>query len=108
MNKNLSSLGFKLPAEWEKQNSIWITWPYNKKDWPGLFKFIPKIVSEIVSQCKKRESASGFVEGLKSWECLFGLKKSELILKLKDHNFREKIKNDLKFMTINDYTFTKS
>ena len=28
---------------------------------------LEKIVSEIVSQCKKRESASGFVEGLKSW-----------------------------------------
>ena len=28
---------------------------------------LEKIVSEIISQCKKRESASGFVEGLKSW-----------------------------------------
>ena len=28
---------------------------------------LEKIVSEIVSQCKKRESASGFVEALKSW-----------------------------------------
>ena len=55
MNKNLSSLGFKLPAEWEKQNSIWITWPYNKNDWPGLFKFIPKIVSEIVALISKTQ-----------------------------------------------------
>ena len=28
---------------------------------------LKKIVSEIISQCKKRESASGFVEDLKSW-----------------------------------------
>ena len=28
---------------------------------------LEKIVSEIVSQCKKRESASGFVEALKTW-----------------------------------------
>jgi glutamyl-tRNA synthetase len=28
---------------------------------------LEKIVSEIISQCKKRESTSGFVEGLKSW-----------------------------------------
>ena len=28
---------------------------------------LEKIVSEIIGQCKKRESASGFVEGLKSW-----------------------------------------
>ena len=55
MNKNLSSLGLKLPAEWEKQNSIWITWPYNKNDWPGLFKFIPKIVCEIVALISKTQ-----------------------------------------------------
>ena len=28
---------------------------------------LEKIVSEIISQCKKRESASGFVESIKSW-----------------------------------------
>ena len=28
---------------------------------------LENIVSEIISQCKKRESAMGFVEGLKSW-----------------------------------------
>jgi len=28
---------------------------------------LKNIVSEIISQCKKRESAMGFVEGLKSW-----------------------------------------
>ena len=58
MNKNLSSLGFNLPAEWEKQNSIWITWPYNKNDWPGLFKFIPKIVCEIVALISKTQNVN--------------------------------------------------
>ena len=29
--------GFRMPAEWEPQKSIWIAWPYNKKDWPDLF-----------------------------------------------------------------------
>ena len=41
MIKNFSLLGFRMPGEWEKQDSIWITWPYNKKDWPGLFENIP-------------------------------------------------------------------
>ena len=41
MNKNLSNLGYRMPAEWEKQEAIWITWPYNKKDWPDLFESIP-------------------------------------------------------------------
>ena len=40
--------GFRMPAEWEPQKSIWIAWPYNKKDWPDLFYFIPKVVAKIV------------------------------------------------------------
>ena len=67
MNKNLSSLGLKLPAEWEKQNSIWITWPYNKNDWPGLFKFIPKIVSEIVALISKTQKAKAIYLNQDIW-----------------------------------------
>ena len=40
--------GFRMPGEWEKQKSVWIVWPYNKKDWPGLFNKIPKVISKIV------------------------------------------------------------
>ena len=35
MNENFN--GFRMPAEWEPQNSVWIAWPYNKNDWPGLY-----------------------------------------------------------------------
>ena len=37
MNENFN--GFRMPAEWEPQNSVWIAWPYNKNDWPGLYQF---------------------------------------------------------------------
>ena len=40
--------GYRMPAEWEPQKSIWIAWPYNKKDWPGLFNFIPDIIAKII------------------------------------------------------------
>ena len=33
--------GFKFPAEWEPQKSIWIAWPYNKNDWPCLLYTSP-------------------------------------------------------------------
>ena len=39
---------FRMPAEWEPQKSVWIAWPYNKNDWPGLYKFIPKVILEII------------------------------------------------------------
>ena len=55
MIKNFSLLGFRMPGEWEKQDSIWITWPYNKKDWPGLFENIPFTVSKIVSAISKNQ-----------------------------------------------------
>ena len=45
MNEKLN--GFRMPAEWENQKSVWIAWPYNKYDWPGLYKFIPKVVLEL-------------------------------------------------------------
>ena len=47
-----------MPAEWEKQEAIWITWPYNKKDWPDLFESIPKKVAEIVSIISKTQKVN--------------------------------------------------
>ena len=58
MNNNLSNLGYRMPAEWEKQESIWITWPYNKEDWPDLFESIPKKVAEIVSIISKTQKVN--------------------------------------------------
>ena len=48
MIDNLSDKGFRMPAEWERQDSIWIIWPYNKNDWPGHFKSIPYTVAKII------------------------------------------------------------
>ena len=28
MTNSLSKQGFRMPAEWEKQEAMWITWPY--------------------------------------------------------------------------------
>lgn len=33
-------LGFRMPAEWEKQAAIWLTWPTNPALWPGLFDLL--------------------------------------------------------------------
>ena len=39
---------FRMPAEWEPQKSVWIPWPHNKNDWPGLFEKIPNVVGKII------------------------------------------------------------
>ena len=48
MSKNISLKGYRMPGEWEPQKSVWIIWPYNKKDWPGLFDNIPQVISQII------------------------------------------------------------
>ena len=40
---------FRMPAEWERQQSTLMGWTYNKNDWPGKFNNIPKIFAEINS-----------------------------------------------------------
>jgi len=35
MNHTPKSLGYHMPAEWEPQEAIWLTWPHNELTWPG-------------------------------------------------------------------------
>ena len=28
------SLGYRMPAEWEEQEAVWLSWPHNKATWP--------------------------------------------------------------------------
>jgi agmatine deiminase len=46
--KSASSLGFRMPAEWELHEATWIGWPHNRSDWPGKFALIPWVYGEIV------------------------------------------------------------
>ncbi len=41
-------LGFRLPAEWEPHEAVWIAWPHQRDDWPGKFSPIPWVYTEIV------------------------------------------------------------
>ena len=61
MSENLS--GFRMPGEWEAQKSVWIAWPYNKNDWPGLYKFIPKVILEIIYKISKHQKVNLIING---------------------------------------------
>lgn len=39
---------FRMPAEWAKQERIWLSWPHNKADWPDKFAPIPWVFAEMV------------------------------------------------------------
>ncbi len=54
-SSNQTLILLRLPAEWETHEVTWISWPHNKSDWPGKFRNIPKVYSEIVRHFSKSE-----------------------------------------------------
>ena len=42
------SLGYRMPAEWDRHQATWLAWPHNPDDWPGKFQTIPWVYAEIV------------------------------------------------------------
>src|SRR3954471_24741597 len=44
-----------MPAEWEPQEAIWLSWPHNLQTWPGQFRPIPKVYAGIVAAITRFE-----------------------------------------------------
>ncbi|HEY2384540.1 MAG TPA: agmatine deiminase family protein [Terriglobia bacterium] len=43
------SLGYRMPAEWEKQEAIWLTWPHNEITWPdGMLADVERAYVDII------------------------------------------------------------
>ena len=43
-----ASLGFSMPAEWEKHAATWLGWPHNPTDWPDKLDTIRWVYGEMV------------------------------------------------------------
>ncbi len=50
-----ASLGFRAPAEWERQEAVWLSWPVNRETWPGHFEPIPERFAEIAAVISRFE-----------------------------------------------------
>ena len=50
-----AALGFRMPAEWERQTAVWLSWPHRKSTWPGHFRPIPRKFAEIVAAISRCE-----------------------------------------------------
>ena len=50
-----AAAGFRMPAEWERQRAIWLSWPVREKTWPGHFDLIPAKFAEIVATISRYE-----------------------------------------------------
>lgn len=42
------SLGYRMPAEWDRHEATWLAWPHELTDWPGKFAPIPWVYADIV------------------------------------------------------------
>jgi agmatine deiminase len=54
-SKTPASLGFRMPAEWEPQEAVWLSWPHNRETWPRRFRPIPAKFAEIAAEISRRE-----------------------------------------------------
>ena len=43
-----ASLGFAMPAEWERHEATWLGWPHNPTDWPDKLDTIRWVYAEMV------------------------------------------------------------
>jgi agmatine deiminase len=53
--KTPAELGFRMPAEWEPQAAIWLSWPHKRASWPGQFRPVPYAFAKIVAQISRFE-----------------------------------------------------
>ncbi|HKB92284.1 MAG TPA: agmatine deiminase family protein, partial [Opitutaceae bacterium] len=45
-----------MPAEWEQQSAVWLSWPHNRESWPGCFRPIPGMFAGIVAKISRFEN----------------------------------------------------
>ena len=50
-----AALGFRMPAEWEPQAAVWLSWPHKRTTWPAHFRPIPGKFAEIVATISRFE-----------------------------------------------------
>ena len=56
-----ASLGFAMPAEWERHEATWLGWPHNPTDWPRKVSTIRWVYGEMVRKIVPGEIVRLFV-----------------------------------------------
>jgi len=66
--------GVRWPAEWERHDATWISWPHHEPDWPGKFGPIPWVYAEIARALAAHERVNILVHDERTeeeaWHCL--------------------------------------
>ncbi|MFA6171461.1 MAG: agmatine deiminase family protein [Patescibacteria group bacterium] len=73
------NLGYRMPAEWERHSSVWLSWPYDRESFPGeVLDKTEETYCEIISNLTDSEKVELLVTGEEM--------KDRAIVKLKAYN----------------------
>ncbi len=50
-----SALGYRMPAEWEEHEAVWLAWPHDKTTFPDRIEKVEKIYSDIIKALEGSE-----------------------------------------------------
>ncbi|MEK6946762.1 MAG: agmatine deiminase family protein [Nanoarchaeota archaeon] len=48
MPQTPKQLGFRMSAEWETQESVWLSWPHNETTWPKMVPEIEEVYTQFI------------------------------------------------------------
>jgi agmatine deiminase len=60
--KSPASLGYVMPAEWERHEATWLAWPHHPTDWPDKLDTIRWVYTEMVRKISAGEIVRMLVE----------------------------------------------
>jgi agmatine deiminase len=51
-----TSLGYRMPAEWEPHAATWLAWPHNRDTWPHQLEQVQAIYTRIMAALQRQET----------------------------------------------------
>jgi agmatine deiminase len=48
-NPTPAALGYRMPAEWEPHQAVWLSWPHKQESWPGKFETVEPVIVRAVA-----------------------------------------------------------
>src|SRR3972149_6116353 len=61
-NKTPSQLGYYMPAEWEKHDAIWLSWPHDPVTFPDRVEKVEEVYVRIIKAIHKSEKVNLFIK----------------------------------------------
>ena len=65
LNETPKTLGYSMPAEWEKHDATWLAWPHDLVTFPNRINKVEKVYLNMIAALHKNEFVNLFVTDLK-------------------------------------------